>query len=197
MTKNSLPKTTLALVALGGNLPSSAGRPEATLRTALQYIAKTPELAIAAVSRFWRSPAWPVGSGPDYVNAVIALKTSLPAAELLALLHNVEASLGRRRDTGRWQARGIDLDLIAWGDAILPDVATQDAWRDLPSHEQGRVAPEQLILPHPRMQDRGFVLVPLAEIAPNWRHPRLGRTVAQMLADLPDSAIADIRPIVS
>lgn len=188
---------TLALVALGGNLPSSAGRPEATLRTALQHITKTRGLAMVAVSRFWRSPAWPLGSGPDYVNAVIALKTSLPAMDLLSQLHDIEAILGRRRDNGRWQARGIDLDLIALGDQVLPDAATQDSWRGLPSAEQGRIAPDQLILPHPRMQDRGFVLGPLAEIAPHWRHPRLGRTVTQMLADLPASAMADMKPLTA
>lgn len=168
----------------------------ATLRSALQKIAKNPELAITAISRFWQSPAWPRGSGPDYVNAVIALKTRLPAKQLLAVLHQIEADLGRHRDGGRWQARGIDLDLIAWGDQVLPDVATQDHWRDLPAQEQGRIAPEQLILPHPRMQDRGFVLVPLAEIAPGWHHPRLGRSAAQLLADLPAPALADMKPIV-
>lgn len=195
MTEGMIQAVTLALVALGGNLPSSSGPPDATLRYALQEIAKIPELSLTAASRFWQSPAWPPGSGPDYINAVVAVQTRLQPDDLLTALHRIEAGLGRRRDGGRWQARGIDLDLIAWGDAVRPDAASQDAWRNLSAQKQGEVAPDRLILPHPRMQDRGFVLGPLAEIAPGWRHPRLGRTAAQLLADLPALALSDMKPI--
>jgi len=97
----------------------------------------------------------------------------------------IEAEMGRERGE-RWSARTLDLDLLFAGDAVLPDPGTQDAWRALPPEEQARQAPGRLILPHPRLQDRGFVLVPLAEICPGWTHPRTGQTVRQMLEALPD-----------
>ncbi len=91
--------------------------------------------------------------------------------------------------------RTLDLDLLAFGDSVLPDAATQDHWRGLPGADQSRLAPDQLILPHPRMQDRAFVLVPLADIAPDWRHPLLGLTVAQMVSRLPAQDRAALVPI--
>lgn len=184
----------LALLAFGANLPSSAGPPDITLRKSLSKLAKNAGLQLVAVSRFWRTPAFPAGSGPDFVNGAAILSSRLPPAELLAELHRVEASFGRLRKGARWQARGIDLDLLAYGDLVLPDAATQDRWRNLPPERQAEHAPDGLVLPHPRLQDRGFVLAPLAEIAPGWRHPRLGRSVAQMLAELPPEALAGMRP---
>ena len=123
-------------------------------------------LALRAVSRFWRTPAHPAGSGPDYVNAAALVAAEAEPEAILALLHGIEAHLGRTRAGGRWAARGIDLDLLAVGSAVLPDTAMQDRWRSLAAAAQAQVAPEGLILPHPRLQDRGFVLLPLAEIAP-------------------------------
>ena len=183
----------LTLLGLGANLSSSAGSPADALRAALGRIADLPGLRLAAVSRFWHTPAHPAGSGPDYVNACAAAWASEAPGALLARLHGVEAAMGRVR-SGRWAARGIDIDLLAVGDGVEPDAATQDGWRALSPADQARLAPDRLILPHPRLQDRGFVLAPLAEIAPRWTHPRTGRTVAQMLADLPASALKGMAP---
>jgi 2-amino-4-hydroxy-6-hydroxymethyldihydropteridine diphosphokinase len=88
----------------------------------------------------------------------------------------------------------MDLDLIALGDAVLPDPATQADWAALPPGRAAVETPSELILPHPRLAERSFVLVPLAEIAPDWRHPVTGRDVAQMLADRPADERSKIRP---
>ena len=192
-------RATLALVALGANLSSWASSPADTLRAALRTLAEDEtegnRFRLCAVSRFWRTPAYPAGSGPDYVNAAALLDTGGATPEaVLARLHAIEAAFGRTREA-RWAARGLDLDLLAMGDTIRPDAATQDSWRALPPADQARLAPETLILPHPRVQDRGFVLAPLAEIAPGWRHPRTGQTVTQMLAALPPGDLAEMRAL--
>ena len=170
--------------------------PAETLRKALFEFTKSTNLQIVAISRFWRTPAFPTGSGPDYVNAAVALSSRLSPQQLLGELHRIEAALGRERRGPRWQARVIDLDLLAYGDLVLPDAATHDAWRALPPERQAEAAPEGLVLPHPRMQDRAFVLVPLADVAPDWVHPRIGQSVRQMLAALPMADRDAVKPLM-
>lgn len=182
-----------ALIALGGNLSAGESDPAATLVAAVVAMAENG-LVIRAVSRFFTTPCFPAGAGPDYVNAAVALDTDLPPEALLACLHGIEQQFGRAR-TQRWGMRTLDLDVIAIGDQILPDAAEQTKWRDLPVQAQVQAAPDQLILPHPRLQDRAFVLVPLMDIAPDWRHPILKCTVADLLAALPGAEIAAVHAI--
>lgn len=173
------------LVALGANLPFGGNPPEVTLRAAL---ARLPALGlrVVRVSRLFATPCYPPGAGPDYVNAAVRLAAApgMDAQAVMAALHRVEAEFGRER-VQRWGMRTLDLDLIAMGDAVLPDAATQAAWAALPAEAQVARVPDRLILPHPRVQDRSFVLVPLAEVAPRWRHPLTGATVAAMLRARP------------
>lgn len=187
---DSIKAVTKGLIALGSNLPSEAGSSVETLAIALQLL-DGESVCVTSVSRVFRTPAWPPGSGPDFANAAAIVETTLPPEALLARLHAVEAELGRIR-TVRWGARAIDLDLLAYGDRIAPDEATLRHWIDLQAEAQAREAPGVLLLPHPRLQDRGFVLVPLADVAPDWRHPLHGVTVREMLDRLGPDAFEGI-----
>lgn len=184
-----------ALVALGANLPFAGEPPAETLREALKALSEEG-LTVLAVSRFYATPCFPPGSGPDYVNAaaVLAGSENSDATSLLAALHAVEEQFGRVRNK-RWGMRTLDIDLLALGDSVMPDPATQDSWRALPPEAQLQAVPDRLILPHPRLQDRAFVLVPLADVAPDWVHPRTGQSVAEMLAALPEADRAAVKPL--
>lgn len=181
------------LVALGSNLPQPEGDPTANLKRALGEIA-AEGLVIRAISRFFETPCFPAGAGPDYVNACVLLKTNKKPKEVLTTLHMIESRMGRTRDT-RWGMRTLDLDLIAVDDAVLPDVETAQTWIDLASDQQSLRAPDELVLPHPRLADRAFVLVPLMDVAPNWRHPLSRLTVAEMLEALPDQDKDAVNPM--
>lgn len=183
----------IAHIALGGNCASDVGSPRNTLAAA---IAGLPEhgVLIRAISRFFSTPCFPAGAGPDFVNAAITVEFAGSAEALLAILHKVEAEFLRTREV-RWGQRTLDLDVLSVGDAVAPDRATYDHWRLLPAEEQTQRAPDQLILPHPRIQDRAFVLVPLRDIAPNWVHPVLGQSVRDMCEALPVDEIAEVTPL--
>ncbi|WP_236016540.1 2-amino-4-hydroxy-6-hydroxymethyldihydropteridine diphosphokinase [Salipiger abyssi] len=181
------------MIALGANLPSPAGGPADTLRAAL---ASLPEhgLRLTRQSRFYATPCFPEGAGPDYVNACAVLDGPDDPAQVLAALHAIEAEHGRAR-LQRWGSRSLDLDFLAMGDRVLPDATSQAAWRALTPGEQRTRTPDRLILPHPRLQDRAFVLVPLCDVAPDWRHPLLGQSVRALCGALPETDRAAVRPL--
>ncbi len=161
----------MILVAVGSNMPGAGGAsPKKNCERALALL-EADGVAIIARSRWYRSSPWPRSDQPDYVNGVARIKAhELPGA-LLLRLHAIEARMGRIRGAPNL-ARVIDLDLLAFGRLV----------RGAPSEGN----PTQLQLPHPRLQDRAFVLYPLSEVAPMWTHPASGRTVEEMIADLAD-----------
>lgn len=179
------------LIALGSNMHSSVGTPVETLKNAIDSLVEMGGV-IRGCSRFFRTPAFPAGSGPDFVNAALVLNAPWSSAEAIARLHEIEARMGRRRKE-RWEQRIVDLDLLAHGEQIRPNVRTLRTWMELPLSQQKDRAPGQLILPHPRMHERAFVLVPLSDVAPDWVHPITRKSVIQMKDALP---VADLEAIV-
>lgn len=182
----------MGLIALGANLTSGGNPPEITVPRAMERLAEVVGGAVKR-SRLYHTPAFPAGTGPEFVNAAMRVDWQGSPEALLATLHGIEEEFGRTR-AHRWEARVMDLDLIAFGDAVLPDRATRAEWAALPPEVAAKVVPDRLIVPHPRLAERAFVLVPLADVAPDWVEPTSGRSVAQMLAAVPDADLAAIRP---
>ncbi|WP_328806011.1 2-amino-4-hydroxy-6-hydroxymethyldihydropteridine diphosphokinase [Pseudooceanicola endophyticus] len=181
------------LVAVGANLPEVGGTCVAVVQSAIARLSHESG-QILSVSMLYSTPAFPAGSGPDFVNAALVLSSERTPEEMLAELHRVEQLFGRERKK-RWGPRALDLDLIACDDLVLPNEAEQRRWMALPAEDQTRLAPETLILPHPRIQDRAFVLVPLCDVAPDWRHPLLNLTARQMRDDLAASDLEAVKAL--
>jgi 2-amino-4-hydroxy-6-hydroxymethyldihydropteridine diphosphokinase len=146
------------VVALGGNLAGDFKSSEALLEAALAQFPQAG-LPVLARSRWWSSAAWPDPNGHEYRNTVAIVEANSPPQAVLEALFAIERSFGRTRGVPN-APRTLDLDLIAYGRQVL--------------QEPG------LVLPHPRAHDRLFVMGPLAEIAPGWRHPVSGRTAAEL-----------------
>jgi 2-amino-4-hydroxy-6-hydroxymethyldihydropteridine diphosphokinase len=149
-----------AYIAFGANLSN----PRETLMQAITALGEAG-IVIDGVSNLWRSPAWPPGSGaPDYRNAVMSVQTDRDPIALMDILLTIETAMGRVR-TARNAPRPIDLDLIDY---------------------DGRVSDDpHCTLPHPRMAERAFVLMPMAEVSEEgWRHPVSGQTIAALIAAL-------------
>jgi 2-amino-4-hydroxy-6-hydroxymethyldihydropteridine diphosphokinase len=155
-------------LGLGANLPSEAGEPVATLEAALVDL-RRHDIVVLTRSRWYRTTPVPPSDQPWFINGVVAVRTPQSPLQLLETLQKVEARFGRQRGV-RNAARTLDLDILDY---------------------EGRVEESShLVLPHPRMHERAFVLLPLREIAPDWRHPRLGLTVSALIAALPSDQIA-------
>lgn len=168
------------LVALGANLPGTEGGPADTLRAALRVM---PGMGIKVVrcAPFYETPALASYEQPDYVNSVAVVEAVLPPVELLAMLHRIEGQFGRIR-RGRWAPRVLDLDLIDYRGLVTPGRSGMSGVAGMP-----------LALPHPGVGERGFVLVPLRDVAPDWRHPVTGEGVNGLIARLPAAELAEIR----
>jgi 2-amino-4-hydroxy-6-hydroxymethyldihydropteridine diphosphokinase len=152
-----------AVIALGSNLGDSLK----ILQNSLQSLALTPGIEIEAVSSWYQTK--PIGPPqPDYLNGCVLLSVQQNPEELLVLLQAIELQFGRVRNE-KWGARTLDLDILLYDDLILNTSSLQ--------------------IPHPRMTQRAFVLVPLAEIAPNWIEPRSGKAIANLVTQVDCSGV--------
>lgn len=162
------------LIGLGANLPNEKfGTPMQTLTAAIAAL-RLAGLKLVAQSSWWESAPVPISDQPWFVNGVIVATGDLDPVAMLKLLLETERAFGRRRSVAN-APRTLDLDLLAHGAAV-------------------RAGPEDPILPHPRLAERAFVLLPLAEIRPDWRHPVSGLSVAQLIAKLPPGQEIRRRP---
>lgn len=164
--------TELCAIALGSNLSSEIGDSEKIVNTAIAQLATLSEIEVVRVSRWYRTKAITLPNSapqPDYINGCAVLKTSFNPLQLLQTLFNTEQMFGRERRE-RWGARTLDLDLLLYGDRLI----------DTP----------KLVLPHPRMGDRAFVLLPLAEIAADWIHPITGLAIGELAKNPPDLGLS-------
>ena len=161
----------MILVAVGANIPGADGaEPKENCERALSLL-EADGMNIVARSRWYTSSPWPRSDQPDYINGVVRIETYGSPEALLLRLHTIEARMGRIRGAPNI-ARVIDLDLLAF-DQLIYAVRSKDNTT-------------QLQLPHPRLHDRPFVLLPLSEVAPPWIHPASGQRVAEMIANLAD-----------
>jgi 2-amino-4-hydroxy-6-hydroxymethyldihydropteridine diphosphokinase len=160
----------IAYIGLGANV----GEPRRQLEQALALLAAAEEVEVVRVSRFYLNPPLGPPDQPWYVNAVAQVRTRLAAEDLWRVLQQVEEALGRVRGE-RWGPRVIDLDLLLYGGEVIFTPG--------------------LTVPHPEMHRRAFVLAPLAEIAPEARHPVLGRSAAELLSDLDPGELEKLRPL--
>ncbi len=167
----------MILIGMGANLLHPVyGEPINCLKAAVEDLSRRG-LTIVQQSSWYRTEPVPVSDQPWFVNAVIAVETDLDVPSLLKLLHAVEQDFGRLRDV-KWEARVLDLDLLAYDETVTTN---QD------QAEGG-------VVPHPHLQDRGFVLAPLAEISPDWMHPVFSRTAKEMLVALTSEQVFEIVP---
>ncbi len=155
-------------IGIGSNI----GDGPAALHQALEMLVQTKSITLVRVSSLYRTAAWGLTDQADFTNAVAELVTTLPADELLATLLRVEAGMGRRRDGEHWGPRLIDLDLLTYGEQVI--------------NQPG------LVVPHPYMHERAFVLVPLLELEPEFEIPGRGRASAWQ-KKLQDQSVQSLR----
>ena len=166
-------------IALGSNLETQNLSRLEIISTALGHFSQF-KIILIKVSSFWESRSYPDRTQPDFINAVVEVHSELNPYQILLELKNIEKKMGRKNKT-RWGSRILDLDIIGSGSIILPNNFEFNKWLKMPLHKQIKIQPDELILPHPRIQDRLFVLNPLNEVAPHWTHPVFNKTPLELI----------------
>ncbi len=184
-----LSEATTCYLGLGANLPFAGKSPDQSVIAAIDVLAKM------VFDDVRRSPLYvttsvPDTGQPDFVNCVLVGETQLSVSDLLTACQKVEAQFGRERQA-RWSARTLDIDILSYGDAVVPADGT---WSALSADAADGAVMAPLAVPHLSLHERAFVLVPLVDVAPSWRHPVLNKTSVELLQALPKADRASVRP---
>lgn len=174
-------------IAFGSNLPSSLGSSRATIEAAILSL-EAEDIQPEQVSPFYETPAYPDPSDPPFINGVLSAKTDRQPADVMSVLLALEEGYGRVRER-RWAPRSLDLDLINYEGRVLPSDA---AWQAAASNRGDTTPDAQLVIPHPRMHHRQFVLQPLADIAADWLHPVFQKTAIDLLTGVEKMPLVQI-----
>ena len=179
------------IIGLGSNQEYREMKPFEILNNAKKKMEKR-KIVLGTQSKVYISHPFSDKGGPNYSNSVLIATFAGKPHELLFELQQIEYELGRVRHE-RWGNRSCDLDILAIDDLILPNINEFNHWVSIGLNEQIKISPTELIVPHPRIQDRGFVLKPLVSIFPNWRHPVFKKTASDLFNSLPgDQKVFDI-----
>ncbi len=171
----------MIFIGLGSNLTSKQYPTSiAVVKAAIEAI-EVSGIKIAACSNFYETEPVPKSDQPWFINAVAQIETTLSADQLLKTLHKIEEQLGRtRRD--RWEARIIDIDLLCYDDVVVPE---RETWL----LQSKNLENNEMVIPHSRMHERDFVLIPFKELAPGWVHPVLSKSVVELLEEQESAGI--------
>ena len=184
---------TRCFIACGANIPGLFGEPQETLGVVFSELPKY-NLRILKKSRLYSSVAFPDPKKPYYLNGCLELQVHCKSSTVLDCLKSIERKMGRGKGE-RWDSRICDLDLLAFSNEIRPSADVFDQWYRMPLRVQMTEKPSELLLPHPRLQDRAFVLKPLMEFASDWIHPILKISVKDMFEALPKEDQDSVVPI--
>ena len=179
------------VVVLGSNLSSKFGNSTETLKKCVDEIRSNPCIESLLESNWYISSSFLNKREPRYVNVGIRFSTKLKPIKLLNFTSGLENKYGRKRQE-RWGSRTCDIDILLCDQLILPSKQYFKKWLNLNFSDQIRLVPDELILPHPRLQDRTFFLKPLNDLQPEWIHPFLKVKAKEMLDSLPPYELESI-----
>ena len=179
------------VVVLGSNLSSEFGNSAETLKKCVDEIRSNPDIESLSESNWYISSSFLNKREPRYVNVGLRFITKLNPIKLLHFTAGLENKYGRKRQE-RWGPRTCDIDILLCDQLILPSKVYFKKWLNLNISDQLKLVPDELILPHPRLQERTFFLKPLIDLQPDWRHPFLKLKAKEMLDSLPPHELENI-----
>ncbi len=180
------------IIVLGSNLSSEFGSSSETLKKCVGELKSLQDIQSPLESKWYISSSFVDKKEPRYVNVGVRFSTNLKPKDLLNFTSDLEIKYGRKRQR-RWAPRTCDIDILLCDQLILPSKSYFEKWLKLDFFEQKELSPNELILPHPRLQERTFFLKPLNDLQPDWTHPFLELRAKEMLDSLPPNELQSIK----